>query len=246
MAEEMGIALMFCTPPATTTSAVPDMTACAAKCTACCDEPHCRSTVTPGTSEGSPAASQHVLAMSPACGPIVSTHPKITSDTTAGSTGTRSNSARRTCAPRSPGCTADTPPPRRPTGVRTASTMKASATVLGYQASAWVGEENHERSLRRGGGMTESRGKPSERRADLVRIAAELFAERGYRATTVRHIGDAAGVLSGSLYHHFDSKETILDELLSSYLNELVETYREITAGVEPVTALRGLVTEAF
>jgi AcrR family transcriptional regulator len=94
--------------------------------------------------------------------------------------------------------------------------------------------------------MTESRGRPSERRADLVRIAAELFAERGYRATTVRHIGDAAGVLSGSLYHHFDSKETILDELLSSYLNELVETYREITAGVEPMTALRGLVTEAF
>jgi AcrR family transcriptional regulator len=94
--------------------------------------------------------------------------------------------------------------------------------------------------------MAESRGRPSERRADLVRIAAELFAERGYRATTVRHIGDAAGVLSGSLYHHFDSKETILDELLSSYLNELVETYREITAGVEPVTALRGLVTEAF
>lgn len=94
--------------------------------------------------------------------------------------------------------------------------------------------------------MTESRGRPSERRADLVRIAAELFAERGYRATTVRHIGDAAGVLSGSLYHHFDSKETILDELLSSYLSELVETYREITAGVEPVTALRGIVTEAF
>jgi TetR/AcrR family transcriptional regulator, cholesterol catabolism regulator len=94
--------------------------------------------------------------------------------------------------------------------------------------------------------MTESRGKSSERRADLVRIAAELFAERGYRATTVRHIGDAAGVLSGSLYHHFDSKETILDELLSSYLNDLVDTYREIADGARPVTALRGLVTEAF
>jgi TetR/AcrR family transcriptional regulator, cholesterol catabolism regulator len=94
--------------------------------------------------------------------------------------------------------------------------------------------------------MAETRGRPSERRADLVRIAAELFAERGYRATTVRHIGDAAGVLSGSLYHHFDSKETILDELLSSYLTELVETYREIAADAEPVAALRGLVTEAF
>jgi AcrR family transcriptional regulator len=87
---------------------------------------------------------------------------------------------------------------------------------------------------------------PSERRAHLVHLAGELFAEKGFRATTVRDIADAAGILSGSLYHHFDSKETILDELLSSYLNELVETYREITAGVEPMTALRGLVTEAF
>jgi len=93
--------------------------------------------------------------------------------------------------------------------------------------------------------MAGSSGRTSERRADLVRIAAELFAERGYRATTVRHIGDAAGVLSGSLYHHFDSKETILDELLSSYLDTLLETYRRI-AGAEPATALRGLVTEAF
>ena len=75
---------MFCTPPATTTSAVPDITACAAKCTACCDEPHCRSTVTPGTWSGSPAASHAVRAMSPACGPTVSTQPKITSSTAAG------------------------------------------------------------------------------------------------------------------------------------------------------------------
>lgn len=88
-----------------------------------------------------------------------------------------------------------------------------------------------------------TRGKPSERREALVAIAAELFAERGYRATTVRHIGDAAGVLSGSLYHHFDSKETILDELLSSYLEDLLDTYRTIAkSGDEPATVLRELV----
>src|SRR6516164_3056637 len=50
--------LMFCTPPATTRSAVPLSTAWAAKWTACWDEPHCRSTVTPGTASGRPAASQ--------------------------------------------------------------------------------------------------------------------------------------------------------------------------------------------
>ena len=92
-----------------------------------------------------------------------------------------------------------------------------------------------------------TRGKPSPRREALVQIAAELFAERGYRATTVRHIGDAAGVLSGSLYHHFDAKETILDELLSSYLEELLDTYRAIVAaGGGPADTLRELVRASF
>lgn len=95
--------------------------------------------------------------------------------------------------------------------------------------------------------MVTKQGKPSERRDALVRIAAELFAEQGYRATTVRHIGDAAGVLSGSLYHHFDSKETILDELLSSYLEELLDTYRAIVlAAHRPARTLRELVIASF
>jgi hypothetical protein len=89
----MGIRLMLCTPPATTKSAVPLITACAAKCSACWLAPHCRSTVTPGTCSGNPAASQAVLAMSPACPPMVSTQPNTTSSTSIGSTSTRSSSA---------------------------------------------------------------------------------------------------------------------------------------------------------
>ena len=95
---------MFCTPPATTRPAVPLSTACAAKCTACWDEPHCRSTVTPGTASGRPAASQAVRAMSPACGPTVSTQPNTTSSTAAGSAWARASRAVMTCAPRSAGC----------------------------------------------------------------------------------------------------------------------------------------------
>ena len=48
----IGIWLMFCTPPATTRSCVPDITPCAAKWIACCAEPHWRSTVVPGTDSG--------------------------------------------------------------------------------------------------------------------------------------------------------------------------------------------------
>jgi AcrR family transcriptional regulator len=60
----------------------------------------------------------------------------------------------------------------------------------------------------------------------VVQLAGELFAEKGYRATTVREIADAAGILSGSLYHHFDSKESIGDEILSTFINDVLADYR--------------------
>jgi AcrR family transcriptional regulator len=59
-----------------------------------------------------------------------------------------------------------------------------------------------------------------------VLLAGELFAEKGFRATTVREIADAAGILSGSLYHHFDSKESIGDEILQGFLNDVLADYR--------------------
>ena len=122
----MGTIDMFWTPPATTMSCTPDLTAIAAKLTACWPDPHWRSTVTPGTASGRPAASQQVRAMSPALGPTLSRLPKITSSTAMGSTSVRCSSALMAAAPRSAGCTSASPPPRRPVGVRTASTMYAS------------------------------------------------------------------------------------------------------------------------
>lgn len=68
------------------------------------------------------------------------------------------------------------------------------------------------------------------RRDQLLAIAGRLFAEKGFRNTTVRDIADAAGILSGSLYHHFDSKESMVDELLNSFQDELFGKYDEILA----------------
>jgi AcrR family transcriptional regulator len=68
------------------------------------------------------------------------------------------------------------------------------------------------------------------RREQLLDLAGGLFAERGFKNTTVRDIADAAGILSGSLYHHFDSKESIVDELLSTFQRDLFATYDEILA----------------
>ena len=83
----------------------------------------------------------------------------------------------------------------------------------------------------------------SQRRADMVSIAGELFAQKGYRATTVREIADAAGILSGSLYHHFDSKESIGDEILSGFINEVLANYRDaLDAAPDPKAALEQIV----
>jgi AcrR family transcriptional regulator len=71
------------------------------------------------------------------------------------------------------------------------------------------------------------------RRSELLAIAAEMFASRGYTQTTMRDIGDAAGILSGSLYHHFDSKEAMLDEILRDFMGGLHTAFAEIVAGGE-------------
>ena len=79
-------------------------------------------------------------------------------------------------------------------------------------------------------GSTERRGteRSTDRRQALVTVAAELFARQGFRSTTVRQIAESAGVLSGSLYHHFDSKEASLDSLLTKYFDELLANYRQV------------------
>ena len=87
----------------------------------------------------------------------------------------------------------------------------------------------------------------SERREQLLAIAAGLIASRGYSATTVRDIADEAGILSGSLYHHFSSKEAILDEILRTFMVGLRERSEEIAAeGGGPLHMFDELVRTAF
>jgi TetR/AcrR family transcriptional regulator, cholesterol catabolism regulator len=91
------------------------------------------------------------------------------------------------------------------------------------------------------------RPESSPRRDAMLGLAAELFAEKGFRATTVRDIADAAGVLSGSLYHHFDSKESIVDRLLSEFLNDLMARYEAVVAaGDRPRATLERFIEVAF
>ena len=55
---------------------------------------------------------------------------------------------------------------------------------------------------------------------EILETAASLIASSGMR-TSLKEIADACGILPGSLYHHFDSKEAILVELIEQYRADL-------------------------
>ena len=57
-------------------------------------------------------------------------------------------------------------------------------------------------------------------RTDLISAATKVFAARGYRAASLRDIGEAAGVQRGSVYHHVTSKEELLLEGLLPALEQ--------------------------
>jgi AcrR family transcriptional regulator len=94
---------------------------------------------------------------------------------------------------------------------------------------------------------TPAAGQPPTRRDELLELAATMFADRGLRATTVRDIADSAGILSGSLYHHFSSKEEMIDELLRGFLDWLFARYHEIVeTESSPLERLKGLFMASF
>jgi AcrR family transcriptional regulator len=70
----------------------------------------------------------------------------------------------------------------------------------------------------------------SERRAEILDAASALFGSNGLRAS-LQQIADACGILPGSLYHHFDSKEAIFTALVRRYQAELDEIAEKAAQG---------------
>ncbi len=69
------------------------------------------------------------------------------------------------------------------------------------------------------------------RRRQILEIAAQLFAKKGYRGTSMREIGEHAGVLGGSLYHHIKSKDALFVELHDAALDAAEEEIVKSIAG---------------
>ena len=56
-------------------------------------------------------------------------------------------------------------------------------------------------------------------RSDIIKEALKLFRTRGYHKTTMSDIGNACGLLKGSIYHYFPSKEMLMREVLEGLHN---------------------------
>ncbi|MGW6655249.1 TetR/AcrR family transcriptional regulator [Rhodococcus sp. NPDC055024] len=86
-----------------------------------------------------------------------------------------------------------------------------------------------------------------DRREKILESSAELFARKGVATTTVREIGDAAGVFSGSLYHYFKSKNAIVAELMHGFITDIQLRFDQVEkTATGPEDVLRGLIRETL
>jgi len=72
------------------------------------------------------------------------------------------------------------------------------------------------------------RKKAEERRNEILDAADELFGQKGFDGTSTNDILERVGIARGTLYHHFKSKEDIMDALIERYSIRLLETAQEI------------------
>ena len=74
------------------------------------------------------------------------------------------------------------------------------------------------------------RNNESNRRAELLRVSAKLFREKGFDGTSIRDISSAAGMHSGSPFYHFKTKQDILVAVMEQGLAEGLRKTEEVVA----------------
>lgn len=83
----------------------------------------------------------------------------------------------------------------------------------------------------------------SEAKTRILRAAARLFVGQGYARTTVRDLARAVGIQSGSLFHHFQSKEEILVVVMAEVIERNLERMHSAIATTRsPIERLRALI----
>ena len=84
---------------------------------------------------------------------------------------------------------------------------------------------------------TGRRGRPGYDRDSMLEVVVEAFNERGYDATSLGVLAERLGLSKSAIYHHFDSKEQMLEVALGKALDALEAVFDEPEATTGPVVS---------
>lgn len=89
-----------------------------------------------------------------------------------------------------------------------------------------------------------ARMRAEDRRRQLLEVAADLFAQRGYRGTTTAELAKAAGITEPILYRHFENKLDMFVTLIDEVSDEVIAGWKSALSDVEqPMDRLRILLS---
>lgn len=83
---------------------------------------------------------------------------------------------------------------------------------------------------------------PELTREAILAAAREVFASRGYRATTVRAVAAEANITHGTIYLYFRDRDDLLYQLSEESFRELLTLLRQLPRTLEPLGRLRALL----
>ncbi len=90
----------------------------------------------------------------------------------------------------------------------------------------------------------------AERRRQILDAAVRVFARQGFHSTRVADIADEADVAYGLVYHYFDSKENVLDELFRQRWSLLIEAIKAADESTlspqEKLGAVAGFIIDSY
>jgi len=94
--------------------------------------------------------------------------------------------------------------------------------------------------------LAPSVSKSARTRQRIVDAAAAAFRRHGFASVTLKDIAQRAGLQAGSLYYHFDSKEKLVDAILSAGVEAAItatgEAVEALGPGADPVARLRAAI----
>ena len=88
--------------------------------------------------------------------------------------------------------------------------------------------------------------KGEKRKQELLKIAYQLFVEKGYENTSIDEIIATAGIAKGTYYYYFPSKEATLEAVIDLMIGEEVQRANEVLQSSLPVSQKFIAVIAAF